>query len=277
MVEAPIATSIQNGKRSVVRLQKEVVEDDPTLVFNQNDIMTDVLNPNQTEFEEHLAQQPEPNVLKDLDTMVNQFAEQHRMPVNNTQNPINQQPQVQQVPTQPSYLNDGKYKNKGSYHIMDLFWLINEKKSAGVALEDNEAEFITMSFNMDFGNLRISYYEIPKGAIYGATVFQQSLKRTVVGTIYPASCFKLINSDSDDMFCMEQLITDTGEQWQKERPWCKISRIDDDIKLAITDPAAKKESWFIFKNWQKKALLHACKFAYKEGFKLHGQNIIANR
>jgi len=147
---------------------------------------------------------------------------------------------------------------------------------------------------MDFGNLRISLYDHPNGAVQGTSVFQQSLKTLVVGTVYPASCFKLMSIPEGEITCMEQLITNTGEQWQKERPQCKFIKVaakpetrdaegtivvtqEETVTLSIYDPKTQKTHYFTFTGWQKQSLLHARHFTYTEGFKLHGNNIISNR
>lgn len=184
--------------------------------------------------------------------------------------PITQHQEVQQPQQQIQ---------KSTYHIMDLFWLINSNYKNKELLKDGEAEFITVSFNMDFGNLRIAMYSIPEDALHQNVVFQQSLKRLVAGTIYPASCMKITSQCNSDnpIVCMEQLITNTGEQWQRERPITVVHKSDELIKVEIIDPSANNKFFFNFSNWQLESFINACQFVYTQGFQLHGQNIIRNR
>lgn len=164
---------------------------------------------------------------------------------------------------------------KLKYHIMDLFWMINEKICRNEQLEENEAQFVTISYNMDFGNLRINLYDIPDKAIQNNVVFNQSLKLKITATIYPSSCFQLIHSNYDCKFmCIEQLLTDTQEPWQRERPVSVLSRKNEIIRLTVTDPKTQNVTFFDFNNWQKKAFEEALQYTYKDGLKLRGINVL---
>ena len=112
-------------------------------------------------------------------------------------------------------------------------------------------------------------------------------------SIYPSSLFKLIRSQTDfknnlgigtqfeksdeikpvTVTCMEQLIFKTNEAWQQERPMA-IFETDASVKLTIRDPKYG-ESYYIFQNWQKDALVHAADFVLNQGLELTGRNIIA--
>ncbi len=288
-MEVPRATSMQTGKRSVEYFGE-----------NRNSQQQNSGHPEQIQDEEFNKMIAQNHIVDDfapvIDNQINHFVEEHAIP--QPPQPPNPQQVPERIPPQPpskpqqSYTNEfQKYPSatnpqpqfqKQKYYIMDMFWLINEKVCvAGQTVDEGEASFVIISFNMDFGNLRICLYDHPNGAVQGTSVFQQSLKTLVIGTIYPASCFKLMNIQEGEITCMEQLITNTGEQWQKERPQCRFNKInnddDDSITLVILDPKTNKSHYFRFAGWQKESLLHACKFAYTEGFKLHGNNIIGNR
>jgi len=282
-MEVPKATSMQTGRNGVIFYGES------QNVQSQNNGPIDPMQ--DEEFNKMIA---ENHIVDDfapqIDEQLNQFNHQHAIeptPVvevtpatpdhfaspQYVDKQVNHSPQVQQV--QPE-------KNK--YHIMDLFWLINEKICvAGAPVEEGEAKFVILSYNMDFGNLRVVMYDVPDGAIQGTVVFQQSLKNLVVGTVYPSSCYRLLNTDVPEMTCMEQLINNTGEQWQKERPFCQFKKEKNElsgeeyIRMTISDPKTQKAYHFNFVGWQKDVLLEACQFAYTEGFKLHGNNIIRNR
>ena len=190
----------------------------------------------------------------------------HQPPQQNYIEPIMQpipQPQVQ----------------KSTYHIMDLFWLINDKYKNPETMSDGESQFITISYNMDFGNLRVAMYKIPEEAIHQNVIFQQSLTRLIAGTIYPSSCLKYGNCgfSHEPIVCIEQLINNTGEQWQRERPITYMYKQEQMTKLVIMDPVKQEKFFFDFKDWQLEAFNNACQFVYTQGFQLHGQNIIRNR
>lgn len=178
-------------------------------------------------------------------------------------------------------------KQKSQYHIIDLFWLINPKFGRGETIQE-ESHFCQISFNIDFGNLKITLYKIPNGALQGHRLYLMSLHRLTSGTIYPSSIFNLIysnrrfqkskdNSETKDIepikfTCLEQLIQNTGENWQNNRPLCHFT-INDNIRLHIRDPLSGA-FFYDFNGWQKEAILHAARFVIDNGYTLTGnQNI----
>lgn len=165
------------------------------------------------------------------------------------------------------------------YHIMSLFWIINPKIQSNKPLDENEVDAVTISYNMDFGNLRIEFYKIPNGAIRDNVMFLNKLDQKATGTIYPASCFRALHNeiDVDDFICIEQLVMDTGEHWQHNRPMVRIYRERDIIRIDIWDPAKKEQFMYDFIGYQKKLIEHAFAFVLENGFKLHGQNILTNK
>ena len=176
----------------------------------------------------------------------------------------------------------------GKYHIMEIFWFLNPLYMTnidGIPLE--EAHFCTLSLNIDFGNLKVTFYKVPNGALEGHKIYLMSCQRMTSVSIYPSSLFKLIRSDGDyrksgvspegpkpvTVTCMEQLVFKTGENWQYERPMA-IFETSANVKLTIKDPK-KGDYYYIFQSWQKDALIHAANFVLNQGLVLTGQNIIA--
>ena len=176
----------------------------------------------------------------------------------------------------------------GKYHIMELFWFLNPRYTTDLeSIPLEEAHFCQLSYNIDFGNLKVTFYKVPNGALEGHKIYLMSCKRMTSVSIYPSSLFKVIRSDegfrantglTQDMkpitvTCMEQLIFNTGEAWQHERPMA-IFVTDNNIRLTIRDPKYG-DSFYLFQNWQKDALIQAANFVLNQGLVLTGQNIIA--
>jgi hypothetical protein len=175
--------------------------------------------------------------------------------------------------------NMSSMRQKSNYHIIDLFWMINPKLGV-LEMPREEAHFCQISFNIDFGNIKITLFKIPNGALQGHVLFLMSLMRLTSGTIYPSSLFKLQYEGKKlergnkpiEFTCLEQLVYKTDEPWQSNRPVCTF-RIDDTIALTITD----KNSgiyYYEFSGWQKEALLHSAEFATDKGYILTGQQNI---
>ena len=51
-------------------------------------------------------------------------------------------------------VNNYQPQEKTKYQILDMFWLLNPKQPA-----QTEAHFVVISYNISFGNLRISFFD----------------------------------------------------------------------------------------------------------------------
>ncbi len=195
------------------------------------------------------------------------------------------QPQSQGVKFDPQS-NMSSMTPISGYNIIDLFWFINPKltgkKEGREQISDQEAHFCAISFNINFGNLKVTFHKIPNGAIQGNVLFLQSLMRLTSGTIYPSSLFKMTDlykyktedtpEEELEFTCLEQLLRNTNEAWQTVRPVCKF-KMNNHIKLSINDPKSG-DFFYEFNGWQLRGLLHAANFALTEGVALHGQHNI---
>jgi hypothetical protein len=163
---------------------------------------------------------------------------------------------------------------KQKYQIVDLFWMINPNLYAQQPkIVQGQAQFVVISYNISFSNLRVSFFDIAPGAIQNNVVFLNNMQRTVSGTIYPASAFCAVNRPRISTICLEQLFKATGEDWQQSRPKCLIEKNEEIIRFTIDD--AKNGKYFYdFVGWQRDAFLYACQFCYTTGLYLHGLNML---
>lgn len=166
---------------------------------------------------------------------------------------------------------DNSIDIKGQYNIIDLFWLIHPNRNNAI---ENEAKFVTISYNIDFGNIRINFYNIPGGAIDKNIVYLKSLKEIISATIYPSSCYRAAEVSVCEFTCIEQLITNTGEEWQKERPVTIIKKDEGYIRIIIIDRKTGNTYFYDFLEWQLELLIKAFRFTYQEGFILRGQKTV---
>lgn len=175
------------------------------------------------------------------------------------------------TPTNPEFTQPAQNQQNQKYKIFDLFWLINPKFYAKQQPVQSEAHFVIISFNIDFGNLRFSFFNLTNNSIQGNIVFLENLKRLVSGTVYPATAFNVYNSQRLATVCLEQLFRQIpGAQWQQERPVCTIEKNEEKIRFTVKDP--KFGTYFYdFIGWQRDAFLHACNFCITKGFDLLAQ------
>jgi len=184
-----------------------------------------------------------------------------------TPSPDNQPfPQFDDIGGPPEFKSQTNQTTK--YAIFDMFWLINQKFYKKVQPAQNEAHFVVISFNISFGNLRVTYFNLTNNSIQNNIVYLENLKRTVSGTIYPATAFNAFTTQRLSTVCLEQLFRQIpGASWQQERPVCKIEKNEFKLRFTVIDP--KYGTYFYdFEDWQYQAFLKALEFTFTKGFEL---------
>ena len=183
----------------------------------------------------------------------------------------NQQTTEPQTTEPPPFIPQQKTK----YKIQSLFWLINRKPYHNQELEQNEAVVVTINFNVDFGNLRIEFYDASKQhAIQKNVMFLSELDKLIDGVIYPADCFNIVNSREIDLYPVEQLINYTNEDWQKTRPILYISKNAENLRLVISSHDSSKSYFYDFIDYQREIFQYCCKYCVTTGMQIHGMNKI---
>ena len=181
-------------------------------------------------------------------------------------------PQAQAVTQQriPS-MNPGEPKEVNKYNILNMFWLMNPKMFNGKDLLENECHFVTISFNINFGNIRIEFGNMTQESMHNHLICLNKINRFANATIYPTAMFEII-SGKEEVTCYEQIITFTGEDWQTKRPFCQIHKQPDDSLIMSID-----KNVYQFMGEQKDMFLYSLKFALNQGMLLSGQNIIKSK
>lgn len=158
------------------------------------------------------------------------------------------------------------------YQIFDIFWLFYPGLFVQPPkLTIGQAHAAIISFNIAFGNLRVSLYNITQDTFKNNVAFLSNMQRLVSGTIYPSSAFSIYNSPRISTICIEQLIQSTGADWQQNRPICRVDKAETKIRITIDDSRNGKY-FYDFEGWQRDAFLYACQFAYTKGLYLHALN-----
>ena len=214
--------------------------------------------------------QPNQNSQQNQNIQPNQNS-QHNQNIQPNQN-FQQNSWGNQNSQQNSWGNQNFQQQQPRYKILDLYWLMNPKcEEETPTFEQGEAQFISLSYNITFGNLKVTLFNIPQGAIQGHVVFYNSLERLTTGTIYNGSCGKLLNTKGDITFsCLEQLFANTGQSWQTQRQMCVFERTDTHTMLTIKEPDGRS-FWYKFTDWQLDMLIKSCEFCINDGNILSGQ------
>lgn len=166
---------------------------------------------------------------------------------------------------------------KKNYKFTSMFWLYNIENK----IESN-CDVVNISYNSNFGNLRISFFNYPNDRIKNHSeidkvLFFNNLSHIVSITIYPTDCFKIL-SDLCKSFQFIEPLYYNGEPWQLERP---ITHIEKNIKEnnLIMGIWTKNEEGYLnpinynFSNINYEMLKHSCNFAVNGGFISSSNNV----
>lgn len=160
---------------------------------------------------------------------------------------------------------------QNKYTIVDLFWLINPKQN----YHQNEAQFVSLQFNVNFGNLRIVFYKLGQNSIVNDVIFINNMEKLKNGVIYPASAINIVKTPeiTQGLTCVDQLYNyDQNLEWQTNRPSCIIQKNKDTIRCTLREKSNNNDFVFYdFKNWQKDAFLYACQFVVTNGMQIYTQ------
>jgi hypothetical protein len=152
------------------------------------------------------------------------------------------------------------------YQILNMFWLINPKAYSNEEMKAGEANFASISYNVNFGNLRIELCNMTQDSIVNQMICLNKINRLLSATIYPAAMFQVV-SNVPEVFCMEQIINYNNADWQNNLKGAKFNTSETGVILTIA------EHCYEFTGWQKEALLYSCKFGLNQGLVLSGENL----
>lgn len=155
---------------------------------------------------------------------------------------------------------------KSKYNIINMFWLINPKVYSQEAMLPNEVHFVTISFNINFGNLRVEVCNMSNDSIKDHLICLNKIQRLTNGTVYPSGMFQIV-CKLPEVSCFEQIINYEGSDWQnKINPVKFVTNEKGSIVMSIAQHV------YEFVGWQKEALLYACKFGLNQGMVLTGES-----
>ncbi len=185
--------------------------------------------------------------------------------------PKQSQPAQKSSPQFQQNTTPGEQTNK--YQILNMFWLVNQKVySKDSTWLQNEVPFITISYNINFGNLRFEVCNMSDDSIInGHIIALNKVQKIASGTVYPTAMFELV-SNQLPVDCLEQIVNSNSGDWvQNLKPVKFAAGENDSIVMSIG------QHCFEFSGTQKEILLYCCKFSLNQGFNLSGENIINRR
>ncbi len=157
-------------------------------------------------------------------------------------------------------------------NFCNLYWYLNPKVKADELLDENEVGLVTMSLNMNSGNIRVEFFKDAEDMMHDGNIFLDKKKLSVHAAIYPADMFVIKRMDKDDEkhICTEQLLTPySGMKWQDDLSKVCIQNTDDGCKMYIKNAQNEKFS-YTFDDVQYEMFLHSLEFCLTTGLQLTG-------
>ena len=229
---------------------------------------------------------PEPNSIQVGNTEIN-IIEEPEVP-NTIDLPIDElisdnfsEPAV--TPNEKNMCSEVPINKKQTSLFHDLFWLINPKLQKKLPIGQGEASVVTISFNIDFGNLRINFYTLPenKQSIIGTKILHKNLVFLTSTTLYPKACLDILNDKTENYFPMEQLIADGTENYIKDLSTSNINKINTDtLRITIQHVKGVKQPMFYYYDFTDIDLVafkYSLEFSLDKGLQLSIENKINGR
>lgn len=183
----------------------------------------------------------------------------------------------QQPPSTPPQYTPKKY------HILDLVMFENNDIHQPTSESDIEyviPDFVSVSFNLDFGNLRIQLSSILPDSYVDNVIFKRNFKQLTSCTIYPTYMSQILcNPCNSDVIvtCKDQLYGQEQKQWERELSQLTIvdKPIESELEIFVHDKIHKTNLYYKFKDWQYTEFKRCLSFGVSEGRVLRGQLLIA--
>ncbi len=174
------------------------------------------------------------------------------IPVDQSEGVLNELPEVETI-QQPQ-----------NFKFLDLFWFHTPKTESS---KDDQLELVTLSLNLNYGNLRINGYKNVQNAIRGNAIFLTKDLLTVKAAVYPTALFYIRNLRNTETYKpIEQLYVPydpENEPWQTELPTTEFVKRDDRLLLQIKHKSSNY--FYIFKEKQYQLFNYALDFTLTKG------------
>lgn len=149
------------------------------------------------------------------------------------------------------------------YQIVDLYWLVNTKLING-KLEPGEASLVILAYNVQFGNLRISFYrgnniiDLERGFI-----FRKRGEQVAAVAIYPEQLARIIEREGkeDQFVVMDRIIGEENQEWiENKKQAARVHIQNRTLKITYNDVH------YTFTGLQYNLLLACCKLILAHGW-----------
>jgi hypothetical protein len=158
--------------------------------------------------------------------------------------------------------NNQGNNQKRKYKFVQLYWLINQKLFAKQQLAAGEAPLIEISYNVDYGNLRISFIKVNQNTFDATSIRVQNTDRATTVNIYGETAdqilFNLEHGVVGQIAVFERMIQ-ASASWSPNQTIFTINQ-DGSVTLATKVANNQDTHSYTFSGWQIKSLKNALKF-----------------
>lgn len=161
-------------------------------------------------------------------------------------------------------------------NFCNLYWYLNPKIKSGITLDKNEVGLVTMSLNMNSGNIRIELFKDVESMMHDGNIFLDKKNLSCHAAIYPADMYAIRRASQDSPpdfahICTEQLLTPySGMDWQNTLSKVIIT-MENNTQLGMTIKTAQDETYtYNFDDVQYEMFLHTLDFCLSTGLQLTG-------
>ena len=171
---------------------------------------------------------------------------------------------VDQIEGEPIELPETEIIQQPNFKFLDLFWFHTPKQEDS---KPEQLELVTLSLNLNYGNVRINGYVNIQNAIHDNAVFLTKELLTVKAAVYPTALFYIRNLRNTESYTpMEQLYVPydpENEPWQTELPTTEFVKRDDRLLLRMKHKGLIY--LYVFKDKQYQLFNYALDFALTKG------------
>lgn len=157
-------------------------------------------------------------------------------------------------------------KPEKKYNIVDQYWLINPKLFAKEKLEQGEIQLLTIGYNADFNNMRITLYDTSPDTFSETAIHKHNAKQLVTVNVFTETVeqllFNISKPLSGTVYNFERIFSQSmvNQDWTPAKSLFEVDAQHGQIRLKVNDKFS-----YIFKDWQLKALINTFKFMTNGG------------
>lgn len=159
--------------------------------------------------------------------------------------------------------NFGQQGQKRRYRFIQMYMLINNKLFANQQL-NGESAIMEISYNLDYGNLRLSFCNSRNDTFDRTSVRIMNVDRLTTINVYPEVAEQLLynieNWKAGKFQVFERVLQSSGGNWSPNNTVFNIDSNNKVVNVMSSPSNSNNTHQYTFSEWQLNALVSALKF-----------------